>query len=426
MADAIQQIVDRIAHELRRPALVEDRSERLIAYSTHAEPMDEVRGYTIMHRRAAPQVIAWVNGRGIPAARSPMRVPGNPELGMLPRMCFPIRDHGNLLGYLWFVEPGEPMSAQDTARAAHAAAELRLALCHQNAHADPASDRVVAALRQLLLGGAERTSAGRQLHYDGYFQPTDNVVAVVIRPFCERPDASAVDRAVSCALRGVWQAVPPSKALQLRQPDHGVLLLPVPGTDPGALHARLSAIGDAVQSATDTLPGITRVIVGVGGSRRDLLDAADTYHEARLAARAGPCVGDIAHWTQLGIYQVVAQLVEDSDPPRVLHAGLRAVIGDPEALPLLETLETYLDVAGNAQVAARLLNLHRGSLYYRLQRIEQLADTSLRDGMQRLALHLELKVARLTGAYIPRQTTTRVANPPPTTNCRHPQLTRPT
>jgi hypothetical protein len=74
----------------------------------------------------------------------------------------------------------------------------------------------------------------------------------------------------------------------------------------------------------------------------------------------------------------------------------------PETLPLVETLETYLDVAGNAQVTAERLNLHRTSLYYRLQRVEQLAGTDLKDGQERLALHMALKVARMTGQYVPR------------------------
>jgi hypothetical protein len=34
--------------------------------------------------------------------------------------------------------------------------------------------------------------------------------------------------------------------------------------------------------------------------------------------------------------------------------------------------------------------------------VEQLTGVSLNDGMQRTALHLELKVARMTGAYRPR------------------------
>jgi DNA-binding PucR family transcriptional regulator len=40
------------------------------------------------------------------------------------------------------------------------------------------------------------------------------------------------------------------------------------------------------------------------------------------------------------------------------------------------------------------------SLYYRLQRVELLAGTDLKDGTERLALHLALKVARASGRLV--------------------------
>jgi len=55
------------------------------------------------------------------------------------------------------------------------------------------------------------------------------------------------------------------------------------------------------------------------------------------------------------------------------------------------------DSEGNAHATAERLQLHRTTLYYRLQRVEQLAGTDLKDGHERLCLHLALKLARLTG-----------------------------
>jgi DNA-binding PucR family transcriptional regulator len=70
--------------------------------------------------------------------------------------------------------------------------------------------------------------------------------------------------------------------------------------------------------------------------------------------------------------------------------------------PVLATLETYLDLAGDAKASSERLRLHRGTLYYRLQKAEQIADVSLRSGDDRLALRLGFKLARLIGLY-PRQ-----------------------
>jgi DNA-binding PucR family transcriptional regulator len=70
-------------------------------------------------------------------------------------------------------------------------------------------------------------------------------------------------------------------------------------------------------------------------------------------------------------------------------------------------------LAGNAHATAARLNLHRTSLYYRLQRIETLARTDLRNGTERLCLHLALKLARLSGRYRPAGTFPgRLTEPP--------------
>jgi DNA-binding PucR family transcriptional regulator len=63
----------------------------------------------------------------------------------------------------------------------------------------------------------------------------------------------------------------------------------------------------------------------------------------------------------------------------------------------VDTLETYLDTAGDARASATRLNVHRTSLYYRLSRIEQISGISMISGGDRLSMHLGIKLARLLG-----------------------------
>ena len=62
---------------------------------------------------------------------------------------------------------------------------------------------------------------------------------------------------------------------------------------------------------------------------------------------------------------------------------------------LVQTLETYLDLAGDVKATSTRLNLHRSSLYYRLDRITQLLGRDLSGGLVRFELHLALKSRRL-------------------------------
>lgn len=62
---------------------------------------------------------------------------------------------------------------------------------------------------------------------------------------------------------------------------------------------------------------------------------------------------------------------------------------------LLHTLRVYFRCNGNAIEAARQLFLHRNSLQYRLERIEDVLRCDLKDPQTRLALNLAVEMAEL-------------------------------
>ena len=82
--------------------------------------------------------------------------------------------------------------------------------------------------------------------------------------------------------------------------------------------------------------------------------------------------------------------------PRRSNAGGRQTdVGED----LAGTVEAYLDLGGDAKRTAEQLRLHRATLYYRLAKAAQLTGADLRNGHDRLALHLGFKLARLNGSY---------------------------
>jgi DNA-binding PucR family transcriptional regulator len=62
---------------------------------------------------------------------------------------------------------------------------------------------------------------------------------------------------------------------------------------------------------------------------------------------------------------------------------------------LEQTLEVYLDTAGDASRTARALSIHRTTLYYRLDRLKTEHGIDLQDGLVRTDLHLAVKLRRL-------------------------------
>jgi DNA-binding PucR family transcriptional regulator len=64
---------------------------------------------------------------------------------------------------------------------------------------------------------------------------------------------------------------------------------------------------------------------------------------------------------------------------------------------LVKTLTRYLDSGGNYDQTARVLNIHRSTLRYRLGRIRELAGCDLQDVETRLNLHLATRVLGVVG-----------------------------
>lgn len=73
-------------------------------------------------------------------------------------------------------------------------------------------------------------------------------------------------------------------------------------------------------------------------------------------------------------------------------------------VPLLPTLEVYLDLNGAKSPVARRLGIERRSLYYRLERVERLVNGSLDDADTRLRLHIAVRALRFHDSRLARRT----------------------
>jgi len=132
-------------------------------------------------------------------------------------------------------------------------------------------------------------------------------------------------------------------------------------------------------------------VIGVSGPRERAVDARAALAEAQTAASLGPRLGrDVVRWEELGAYQLLAPLAGAPLP-----ASLQRLLDHPDGELLVATLEAYLDRAGDAQATAAALFIHRTTLYHRLRRIAEVSGADLRDGDDRLALHVGLRILRL-------------------------------
>ncbi|WP_069803049.1 helix-turn-helix domain-containing protein [Thermogemmatispora onikobensis] len=176
-----------------------------------------------------------------------------------------------------------------------------------------------------------------------------------------------------------------------------------------ALFSRLERVHSRIQQSTNflsTSAGSSRspardesdplYSVGVGRIAQQIQGLGQSMREAQQALEIGRRLfgeGRLHSFARLGIYRLLFHLYGHEE----LTAFYRETLGpllehDSRGGELIETLECFFRCNGNLSEAARAMHMHRNSLLYRLERIEELLGQSLEDSELRLSLQIALKI----------------------------------
>nr|WP_281365629.1 PucR family transcriptional regulator [Nocardioides panzhihuensis] len=157
------------------------------------------------------------------------------------------------------------------------------------------------------------------------------------------------------------------------------------------------------------VPRLTRLLQGpevIGvragiGPLGAIEDVQHSFARARLAWRA-TCFAPQDHpivleWDRAGLDATLARLPLELLKTDDLPPAVRRLLDHGLGIDLLDTLDRYLGSGGDAQQTARMLNIHRSTLYYRLDKVREAIDEDLRDGVLRRELHTGIRMAQLAG-----------------------------
>lgn len=193
----------------------------------------------------------------------------------------------------------------------------------------------------------------------------------------------------------------------LREHDGTVqVLMPCPQElDPSDIEGSLRWVERLRTSLEETLGAEeVPVVAGVGrtpgpqttpfAAMREAIRAAD------IAASMPPESPAALHFARLGALRLIFHLADNPE----LRAFQRDLLGPLEVSDatrrseFVRTLDAFLRAGGNHMRAARDLNVHRNTLIYRLERIQQLlGGVDLEDPETRLNLQLALKIRAALG-----------------------------
>jgi hypothetical protein len=328
----LQAVVDALAADLGCPVLIEDAQHQPLWWSTQEAP-DEVRMRTIMQRMVAPEARAMVRRLQLARATRPVRTPEIAEIGMRERWCAPIRSGGTHLGYLW-VEDDDGHVGEDQLP--------RLAEC-----ADLAAD-VLARGRSTY----EDLTRQRSALIDRLLRGPDDQAARELAALEHLAhDATVVVRAPAQA--GGWKL-------------------------PGGMSAHVWRPRAAPAASGRALPLV------------ELREAVRRAACTRRALAAGARL-QRPSWDALGVWRLVVEAPESLSVSEI-HPGAEVLASAPRT-DLMATARVILDLGGDVAAAAEALRVHRTTLYYRLDRIQELTGVDLRAGAGRTDLQLALWLA---------------------------------
>jgi hypothetical protein len=374
MVPDLQDLVDEAARITEMAVTLEDREFNLVAYGAHQSVADEVRRDSILTRRSTSQVRRYYESFGIARADGPIHIPADPERHLFGRVCVPVRWQSVTYGYLWLVEDHtvDPALLPELLDLANRAG-MELAR-----HARLRDDLGWKVGDLLSTYPETRTKAAREIAESWSRPEATPVAAIVLR---------STDGAQAPAPVNAWRL--PRTVLVGTAELGSTFIVPLGPT--GDL-TQVRAVARTALAALRGSESDATVVAGIGGPVDTLAEARASWLQARIAARVaahGSAAPNTLEWPELGVYRLLGIAADPQLREAVTQPGIDRLLREGGA-ELVRTALTYLDEAGSAQRTAQALEIHRQTLYHRLERIEKLSGLDLDSGRDRLALHLAL------------------------------------
>lgn len=311
----------------------------------------------------------------------------------LARLVAPIVTNNIGRGYLSIIGRDTELDDIDTLVAEHGAAACALEMAKAKAISDTEKRLRGTFLDRLLLGDVSHQEAirqGERFEHD----MTQTHIAIVLS---WRDEKSPSTRRLETLVNSVINSQRAPALVWQREREEEVLVFHA--TDPEDPIDYSMKLASAFSSEIQRQYPQNKVAVGLGQAARDISAWRTSYRDAvqalelavRLQTDVPLYIGD------LGVYQLILSL---SDREKLLSFTERTLgtlldYDMRQHADLIKTLEAFFTCHGNLSQTAEMLIVHRNTLLYRMNRINEIAEIDLNRPETRLALHLALTIRRL-------------------------------
>lgn len=390
-------LANAVATLLDAPITIEDRRQRILAFSGRQDEADQSRVATILARQVPDGYLRILESRGVFSelyrSDRPVHIaPATIEEGetAIPRVAVAVRAGDEFLGSVWAAVE-EPLTPDREQAFQDAAKLVALHLLRHRAGADVQNRLRADLVSTVLEGGVGAADALDRLGL--VKEPTVVMAMGLAGQKGDHAQLTAERERLTSALGIHLNAVQPRSALALLG-DVAYAVVPVPA-DPAAARER------AVQIAANFLERAgkrAQVVIGIGsvatdpsalGRSRSRADRALRVLMSNHSGRRVASIGDVYIDALLLDLRDLAAAQGDE----LLSPVARLVDYDTKHRShLVETLRAWLDAFGDIIAASASVFVHPNTFRYRIRRVAEVAQVDLQDPSARFALMLQLRL----------------------------------
>ncbi len=309
------------------------------------------------------------------------------------RLISPIISGDRARGYLSIIGPAGELDMLDSLVVEHGAAACALEMAKAKAVSEAKKALRGDFLEGLLAGTSPRKEIERLEGRLDHDTTVPHVVLVVNWAGADKPSLRRLETSVHWVLSNH----PRPALVHVYGNQHLVIFQALKNTeDMDSAHQLGRRVREQIEAE---FPEAT-IIGGISGPALTLGDWPAAHEQALQAMALSERLklnNQFVEFNSLGIYRLLYDL-EELPQVRLFTDEIMMPLAEYDAQnrgSLVKTVEAYYDHHGNISQTAESLFVHRNTLLYRMERIQELTGLQLDQANMRLALHLALKMWQL-------------------------------
>ncbi len=317
-----------------------------------------------------------------------------PEFG-LRRLVVPIVANRMGRGFFSLLVSGNGFDALDMQFARHGANACALEMAKEKAVREAQKRVQGGVLERLITGTIPTDQALRQLARLGH-EPDKHPYAAIAATWAQ--DDGPSNRRLETVFNEQVSVHGCEAVVQLL--ENGIVVFCADDSTGNAktLPRTVKQLADSITARVKSQYPEADLAMGIGRPVNTLAEWRSSFQEATAAQRIALQwhIYQPLYFGDLGVYRLLSLLLETAELRSFYRETLGELADERYANDdFITTLETFFEEHGNLSQTANRLHVHRNTLLYRMERIEQIGSFDLDNPETRLAVFLALKIRRL-------------------------------